>query len=106
MKIVIAHQTGLFLLQIIRSEVYWGMSYYAYIHCKPDGTPFYVGKGIGGTPVECEKDGVILRFPTISHAARHLGLNPANITHHLKRTGERKPLGVNGWVFRRISLGG
>ena len=23
------------------------MPYYAYIHCKPDGTPFYVGKGNG-----------------------------------------------------------
>lgn len=22
------------------------MSFYAYIHCKPDGTPFYVGKGL------------------------------------------------------------
>lgn len=22
------------------------MTYYAYIHCKPDGTPFYVGKGV------------------------------------------------------------
>lgn len=22
------------------------MAYYAYIHCKPDGTPFYVGKGL------------------------------------------------------------
>jgi hypothetical protein len=21
--------------------------HYAYIHCKPDGTPFYVGKGSG-----------------------------------------------------------
>lgn len=23
------------------------MSFYAYLHCKPDGTPFYVGKGTG-----------------------------------------------------------
>ncbi|MFZ2541952.1 MAG: hypothetical protein WAW75_09310, partial [Gallionella sp.] len=22
--------------------------FYAYIHCKPDGTPFYVGKGANG----------------------------------------------------------
>lgn len=21
------------------------MTFFAYIHCKPDGTPFYVGKG-------------------------------------------------------------
>lgn len=30
------------------------MSFYAYIHCKPDGTPFYVGKG-GETRVSFKK---------------------------------------------------
>lgn len=24
------------------------MQFYTYLHCKPDGTPFYVGKGCGG----------------------------------------------------------
>jgi hypothetical protein len=59
-------------------------------------------RSLGGTPVECTKDGITLKFFSISEAARDLGLNAANITNHLKRTGEKEPLGIKGWVFERV----
>lgn len=59
-------------------------------------------RSLGGTPVECTKDGVTLQFFSIAEAARKLGLNGANITNHLKRSGEKPALGIKGWVFRRL----
>lgn len=62
-------------------------------------------RSLGGGSVECEKDGVILRFFSISEAAAELGLSYANISHHLARKGERKLRGVKGWLFRRVKDG-
>lgn len=59
-------------------------------------------RSLGGTPVECTKDGVTLKFFSITEAAQELGLRPSAITHHLNRTGEREPFGVKGWVFKRV----
>lgn len=59
-------------------------------------------RSLGGTSVECTKDNVTLVFFSIAEAAKSLGLNAANITHHINRQGKRKPSGVKGWVFRRV----
>jgi group I intron endonuclease len=40
------------------------MSFYAYIHCKPDGTPFYVGKG----------DEKRVSFKKRNHNPRHMNI--------------------------------
>lgn len=59
-------------------------------------------RSLGGTSVECTKDNITLVFFSIAEAAKSLGLNAANITHHINRQGKRKPHGVKGWVFRRV----
>ena len=56
----------------------------------------------GGTPVECEKDEVVLVFPTLAEACSALGLNGPNVINHMKKRNIRKSSGVKGWQIRRI----
>lgn len=59
----------------------------------------------GGSAVECEKDGVVLRFPTITEACKALSLNLPNVVNHLKRKFTRKPKGIKGWLIKRVPDG-
>lgn len=56
----------------------------------------------GGYPIECEKDGVVLTFPTLAEACNALGLNGPNVINHMKRKSLRKSTGVKGWKIKRI----
>lgn len=56
----------------------------------------------GGYPIECERDGVILTFPTLAEACVALGLNGPNVINHMKRKSLRKSTGIKGWKIRRI----
>ena len=56
----------------------------------------------GGSAVECEKDGVVLKFPTITEACKALGLNLPNVVNHLRRKTLRKSSGVKGWKIKKI----
>lgn len=60
----------------------------------------------GGSAVECEKDGLILRFPTITEACKALDLNLPNVVNHIKRKSSRKSKGIKGWIVRKIPDGG
>lgn len=57
----------------------------------------------GGSAVECEKDGVVLRFPTIAEACKALGLDGGNVSNSLKRAASGVDSKVKGWRIRRVS---
>lgn len=62
-------------------------------------------RAIGGTAVECEKDGVTLQFPTIAEACKSLNLDNGNVSNSLKKVDAGIKSRVKGWAFRRISDG-
>jgi hypothetical protein len=60
-------------------------------------------RSLGGSAVECEKDGVVLRFPTVAEACKALGLDGGNVSNSLKRVASGVDSKVKGWRFRRVS---
>lgn len=60
-------------------------------------------RSLGGSAIECEKDGVILTFPTIAEACRSLGLDNGNVSNSLKRVALGVDSKVKGWAFRRVN---
>ena len=68
----------------------------------PDAVALKISRAQGGTPVSASKDEDVLVFDTIVAAGRALGIDPANITNHLKRSGRGPVRGCSGWVFERI----
>lgn len=60
-------------------------------------------RSLGGSAVECEKDGIVLRFPTVSEACKSLGLDLPNVVNHMNRKVRRRSRGIKGWQIRRVS---
>lgn len=67
-----------------------------------DETRLKKSRSLGGSAIECEKDGEILNFFSVSEAARKLSLDVGNIVNSMKKRESGKDSRVKGWAFRRL----
>lgn len=67
-----------------------------------DETRLKKSRSLGGAAIECEKDGEILNFFSVSEAARKLSLDVGNIVNSMKKRESGKDSRVKGWAFRRL----
>lgn len=87
------------------------MAYYAYIHCKPDGTPFYVGKGNDARLKRIKRIGnphhsnIVSKYGESSIAVAQLECSSEDIAFDLER-GLIKRLRAMGVEIVNFSDGG